>query len=255
MDRSFLSNAEVVAASRKFVCIRLATYEDAKEAEYMKSIFVPRSGALENTTFSLLAPDGKRKLTAAGRSPQQIFRNASHMADTMNRITKKFPAGPNKQPLLPLMKTVDLALNVAASDSLPLIVTFADDAKQIAECHKLLSSIAWSDSLTGQFVYATTTDRKDLRPITGVPAAEQILVIAPGQFGLSGKVMTTVSSLDTPAEVQKKLLRAVSDFPRPVKTHDSHVRQGIELGIDWESEIPETDPMSVRARQRARGNR
>ena len=66
MDGSFLSDADVVAASRKFVCIRLSTYEDAEEAEFLRSIYVGRSGDLENTVFAILSPDGKR-------TPRQII--------------------------------------------------------------------------------------------------------------------------------------------------------------------------------------
>ena len=61
MDRSYLSNKEVIEASRDFVCIRLATYENVAEAKILKSIFTGRSGELENTTFVLLAPDGNRR--------------------------------------------------------------------------------------------------------------------------------------------------------------------------------------------------
>ncbi len=60
MDRSFLADADVIAASRMFVCIRPATYEDAGEADFLKKIFVGRSGELDNTVFVLLAPDGEQ---------------------------------------------------------------------------------------------------------------------------------------------------------------------------------------------------
>ena len=130
MDRSFLSNAAVIAASRNFVCIRLATYEDKKEAEYMKSLYLGRSGVLENTTFALLAPDGMQKLRAAGRGPMHAFRRADQMARAMNRIAADYP-GANKALFtdvqLPVMKSFDLALNVAAADGLPMLVTVADD--------------------------------------------------------------------------------------------------------------------------------
>ena len=39
MDRSFLADQDVIAASRKFVCIRLATYENADENEVLKGVF------------------------------------------------------------------------------------------------------------------------------------------------------------------------------------------------------------------------
>ena len=68
MDRSFLSQPEVIAASRHFVCVRLTTYEDKEEGEFLKSFHVTRSGELENTVAALLAPDGKRQLARASRS-------------------------------------------------------------------------------------------------------------------------------------------------------------------------------------------
>ena len=66
MDRSFLSSSAVVAASRKFVCIRLATYESRAEAKFMETIFLGKGGALANTVFCILAPDGKKKLVRPG---------------------------------------------------------------------------------------------------------------------------------------------------------------------------------------------
>ena len=47
MDRSYLSDPAVVAASRSFVCVRLLTYENAREAELLRGIFRGRSGELE----------------------------------------------------------------------------------------------------------------------------------------------------------------------------------------------------------------
>src|SRR5262245_31890428 len=96
MDRSFLSDASVVAASREWVCVRLLTYENAAEAEMLTSLFVGRSGQLENTTFALLAPDGKTKLSRAGRSPDFAFRGgpgespAAEMASAMVEIAARY---------------------------------------------------------------------------------------------------------------------------------------------------------------------
>ena len=72
MDRSFLTDKDVVAASRKFVCIRLATYEDAAENEVLKGIFAMR-GTLQNTVFGILTPDGKTHIVRSGRSPAWAF--------------------------------------------------------------------------------------------------------------------------------------------------------------------------------------
>ena len=67
MDRSLWSDPLVIDASRKFVCVRLATYEDAVEGKLLEGIYRGRSGQLENTVFVMLAPDGKTRLSASGR--------------------------------------------------------------------------------------------------------------------------------------------------------------------------------------------
>src|SRR4051812_12431801 len=91
MDRSYLSQPEVIAASRAFVCVRLATYEDEEEGKFLKAFQVTRSGELENTVFTILAPDGKKQLARASRSARGTFGDADRMAATMKRITGEIP--------------------------------------------------------------------------------------------------------------------------------------------------------------------
>ena len=256
MDRSFLSDAGVVAASRNFVCIRLATYEDQAEADFMKSLYVGRSGELENTTFAILSPDGKRKLTAAGRAPFHAYRGSHGMATGMNKIAANYKGvketlGTDTQ--LPLLKNLDLALNVASADRLPLIVAVAKSKERLDVLTKKLLPLAWNDSFAGQFAYASVLDAKELKPVTGIRDDEGIYVVEPGQFGLSGKVLAQFDASATRDKMHSQLQQVIAGFPRNHKDHDSHVRLGIQLGIDWESQIPETDPQSVRARERARG--
>ena len=43
MDRSYLSQPEVVAASRDFVCVRLMTYESRVEGDFLTAFNVTRS--------------------------------------------------------------------------------------------------------------------------------------------------------------------------------------------------------------------
>ena len=258
MDRSFLSEASVVEASRSFVCIRLATYEDKAEAEFMESIYIGRSGQLENTTFAILAPNGKRQLTAAGRGPFHAFRGATNMAAGMKRIAAQHPGAEEAARTdirLPLMKSLDLALNVAAADGLPLAVTVADSKEQLDRLNQSLVQVAWSPELAGQVVYASVVDIKELKPVTGVREGMGILVVEPDQFGLSGKVMAQFAPDESRETIRLALREVVENFPRKQLDPNLHTRLGIQLGIDWKSEIPETDPQSLRAKTRARGGR
>lgn len=255
MDRSYLSDARVVEASRDFVCIRLATYEDQAEADFLKSLYVGRSGEMENTTFAILSPDGKRKLAAAGRGPFHAFRNAANMAAGMKQIAKRFAASSQGEQQLPLMKNLDLALNVAAADSLPLLVTVSDDPRELREINHSLVSTAWSEPLLGQFVYASVRDRGELKPLTGVNGDAQILLVEPGQFGLAGETVAQFKADDQRSLIAKKMRMVATSRTPQDKSHNSHVRLGLDLGIEWKSLLPETDPMSIRAKARVRNGR
>ena len=88
MDRSFLFQPQVIAASRSFVCVRLATYEDETEAVFLKAFTSTKSGELENSVFGILAPDGQQKLIRSGRGPKQAFAGPAEMAEAMKKIAR-----------------------------------------------------------------------------------------------------------------------------------------------------------------------
>ena len=155
---------------------------------------------------------------------------------------------------LPLMKSLELALNVAAADGLPLVVTVAASDERLSALNRRLVPSAWKESLAGQFIYVAVRDAKQLKPLTGEVSGEGILLVEPDQFGLSGKVLKRLSLDADRQTIESSMNDVVTTFPRDHKDHNSHVRLGIQLGIDWKSQIPESDPMSVRARQRVRGS-
>ena len=80
MDRSFLSQPEAIEASRNFVCVRLTTYENQAETEFMRNLYRGPNGEIQNTTFTILSPDGKQALIRPERSPRRHFRNAAALA-------------------------------------------------------------------------------------------------------------------------------------------------------------------------------
>src|SRR3954453_627314 len=106
MDRSFLSKPEVIAASVRFVCVRLMSYEDADEMQFLKSVFTGRSGEAENTVFTILAPDGKKTLVKATRTTKQGFADGDDLAATMKRVAGQFDARRDGTPPLPLVAGV-----------------------------------------------------------------------------------------------------------------------------------------------------
>src|SRR5207249_9654223 len=107
----------------------------ADEAKVLTSFFVGRSGQLENTTFVLVAPDGKTPLSRAGRSPDHVLgRGGAHDDDALAGLLKeqaaRFPRkteSTGDAPLLPYLADARRGLDVAACDLLPLAVVFAKD--------------------------------------------------------------------------------------------------------------------------------
>ncbi|MEE3372045.1 MAG: thioredoxin family protein [Planctomycetota bacterium] len=251
--RSYLMQPAVVAASRDFVSIRLLTYENKSEYDYMESLLGVSPGTLPNTVFCILAPDGQTQLVRAGRGPRHGYSGARSMAAGMRRIATRYPVRADQavdsRPL-PLVRPVDLALNVAASDNRPLIVTAASDPQQLAALQQQVQQLAWNPRFVGQFIYSSTQRRSALKPLAGAQPDAAILVVEPGAFGITGKVVAQLALPASPAEMAATFAKALDAFVPPRKDHNRHIEMGYQLGIEWTTVVPESDRQSVRAKAR-----
>lgn len=252
MDRSFLTDEAVIEASRDFVCIRCATYEDEEEAEFLKWVFTGRNGDLENTVFCILSPDGTKKLIRGGRGPMQ-FRRAQDMADEMVNIAQDYSQDVDVQGF-PQLKNVRLGINVAACDNLPAIIVFGQNQTQLDELKSKVSPFAWEDELMGMFVFSSTTDRQELDVIEGLGKSQAgFAIVAPDDYGQKARLITQLDSTVTVEQLRGALANAAHEFVRPDKSHNQHVRNGRRNGVEWETEIPVTDSHALRAQQGRRG--
>jgi hypothetical protein len=243
MDRSFLSRPEVIAASRSFVCVRVPSYEDASEMQFCRELFVGRSGDVENTTFAILAPDGKTTLTDASRGTRGIYAGPAEMATSMTGLAARYPArGEGKA--LPVAADVRLGLAIAAGDGLPLVVVVS--AKPAALEAKL-AELAWSDEFIGRFTYAVAPSAKACTGIDG--AGKGVLFVEPDTFGQKGKVLRRVGTGEGLAEA----MRATAAAHRPAaKSLREHRLSGIENGVFYDPKLPVTDRQEAGARARTK---
>ena len=254
MDRSFLADQDVIAASRKFVCIRLATYENADENEVLKGVFSP-GGVLQNTVFALMSPDGRTSLVRAGRSPAWAFGGQvgrgihqqppeviGKMAQTMEAIALAYPGKdkPVGRVPLPYLADIKLALNVAAADRLPLVAVFGN-AAQRKQMEQQLEPMAWADEFLGRALYVPVTQLEEFKAITGLKTQAGYVVIQPDIFGLKGKVIQEISLLSTAAQLKQALSKAVGRHQPSTLTYEQHRSQGAASGQRWESKTPNTD--------------
>ena len=85
-----------------------------------------------------------------------------------------------------------------------------------------------------------------LKPLNGSTKNGGILVIDPGPYGITGRVKREFAGVDE--TLSAKLLQFVTRLSPKTKDRLEHRHYGLQLGLDWETVIPETDARSIRAK-------
>jgi hypothetical protein len=241
MDKRFLSSQDVVKASRDFVCVRMLTYESAEEAKLLTSLFTGRSGELENTTFAILAPDGKTALVRAGRSPDMTFKDASEMASSMAKIALKYAEKEESVRGLPYVVDLRRAINTASCDIQPLVIVVAREKETREKIEAILAPLAWDKEFIGKFAYVTVSDTEALKAVDGAEKKDGVLLVQPDAYGMKAKVLA--SDAGTAADALAKMLKAgAAKFIGEAKESKKHIDAGVKQGVNWKTEIPVTDP-------------
>ena len=231
-----LSKAEVVATSRKFICVRPLTYEDKVEADYLRKVF-NRGGALENTVFAILDPLGKKYLAEPGRSPDMSMPEADLGLTAFSKALVKLTADykPTKEPtVLPTVKNLKYGLNVAACDRRPVAYVISKDGTLQTQ----LKELAWKEEFQGQFVYVNATDGDKVSSLIGVPAGAAIVFAQPDEYALTGQVLACYSR---GGDLEAEMRKAISAFKPWTMDHIQHLRNAVQKGIRWKTVIPEED--------------
>ena len=79
-----------------------------------------------------------------------------------------------------------------------------------------------------------------------------MIVVQPDRFGTKGKLLQQIGAAVSHDELVQGLQKAPSLYQPSDKSFGSHVRQGQQQGVFWETVLPVTDPMELRARERGR---
>ena len=255
MDRGLLSQPEVIAASRQFVCIRVPTYEDKSIEAFSQRLYVGRSGNVENTTFALLSPNAEQNLVRAGRSPQDRYATPAEMAKGLQAIAAKYPVNAsesNKTPPLPVAADVRLAVNIAASDRLPLVVVVAANEQVRAALESKMAGLAWSDEFLGQFIYATAASSTNLESVTGAESRDGVLLLEPDKFGQDGRVVKQLAADVSSEQLAAAMRTVIAAHQKAAKDSRTHRAEGERAGAFWETKLSIGDPHEVSARERTK---
>lgn len=250
MDRSFLSQKQVIEAAKKFVCIRLTSYEDETEKAFIGKI---TRGQVANTSFAVLTPEGEIALRGRGpgRGPNDLFADADAMAKGMDELAVTYPAKTVLgTPALPITLSPKIGLAVAAGDQQPLIVVVAPDEKERSVLESKLAKLAWDSEFAGYYTFANAKTVKQIPNVTSELRSSGILLIEPNIFGSSGDVVATI----TPSEIETKLKKAmqatIKKHERIAKTRGELARKGLESGIYYETGIAVSGQGEARDRER-----
>ncbi|MCB1282274.1 MAG: hypothetical protein KDB18_12210, partial [Salinibacterium sp.] len=222
------------------------TYEDQAEADFLVSLFAGRTGALENTVFCLLGPDGEERLSRSGRTPAWEFRDAETMAKALDRRFERFAEKAKSLAALPLHDDLSLGLNVAACDLRPLVVLKSPDEFTMAALEKRVAKLAWQDDHIGRQHYLKIVGESKDDRFKDLQLADGLSVLEATPFGAGGRVLAQAGLKASTKELDETLTSGRARHAPAPKSRRQHMREGRLQGIKWESEIPVTDPEDLR---------
>lgn len=246
------ANEDFIAASRKFVCIRIETYESKEAEAKVRSLL---NGAYANTSFCIFDPQGEERLTRSGRGPTSAVSGGrgrrSRDSDTsdagvirsLNRIAASYEAtGRKDEVVLQEFHSFRQALNVASADQRLLILVDAETESREALDAELKKVFA-NEKVVGKFhlVFADPTGEENWKKnIEGETSEKGVYIIRSGQFGLEGEVVGRLSNSSNAETIKSDLLAANEKFAQAEdrKVYREHVADGRRKRIYFENEIP-----------------
>ena len=116
-----------------------------------------------------------------------------------------------------------------------------------------LAGMAFTEELAGR-CHFVSVGTGDVSGVHGYKSNPGIYVIKPGAYGTDGEILLKVDADASVADFQASLVELATATSMPRKNHNQHVRTGMSNGHIWETEIPVTDQMSLRAMQGRREN-
>jgi len=256
------STKKFTDASRKFVCIRIETYENNESEKLVKKVL---HGELANTAFVILDPQGKQTLTKSGRSPRMAMvkdvrqtkgrRNELIIAQ-MNEIGKRFE--PHTKPSTAELQdfhSLRQALNCASAEQRLLVFVNSSNKKRPAVEQKL-KSVFGDKNIIGKFhlnFFDEKSDKNWTDVIEGAKDKPSIVVVRANQFGLKGDSLDQLALDASTQDIKKSLLAANSHFAKTEKRkhYEEHVRAGKRQRVFFENEIPKRGSGS---REKKRGS-
>jgi hypothetical protein len=238
---------EFIEASRKFVCVRLESFESKKHQDMVREYL---NGRFANTAFCILSPDGKKRLSGAGRSPSQGFGLGRSAPDgqnpailtSMEKVAADYPAkGPNSQAVIQDFHSFKQALNIASGDQ-RLFVFVVAQKNERERLKKSMQQVANHPDTIGRYHYdfADQVDAQWSAAIEGDQKKTGIFIIQAGKFGQDGQVVAELPLDTMPEKIRAVLEKENEQFAKTEqrKDYSAHVSEGRREGVKYEDNMP-----------------
>lgn len=228
------SDPDVIKASRKFICVRIDSYESEESQKIVRSHL---GGRFENTAFCVIAPDGKERLTRSGRGPQHIYRDFNDIAAIADRYKSR---GDILDSRIPDFNSFALALNVSSADQ-KILLLIAGDEDEIAAAGKRIRSVVWNKNVMGRFNYDFESDGSSWTdPLSSKSKGSGFYLIRPGEFGLEGQIVKSLPLNASNSHLLQAMVVANRDYAKSTKkkVYSSHVVEGRRQGKRIEMAMP-----------------
>lgn len=243
-------NKDFIQSSRKFVCVRLETYESEEYKELMRTL---AGGKLANTTFCILKPDGETKITSTGRSPSMVLtrgfrvqsdsqkaQSEAKVVAEMNKISAIYPAkSSSSTAIVQDFHSFKQSLNVASGDQRLLTFVVAPESQR-SSLKKHLAKVANNKDIIGKFHFdfADKNDAQWSEVVTGDKNKTGIFIIQSGQFGLDGSVLKELPLDASSYQIYQALRAANREFASTEKrkVYSEHVKAGRRAGINYQTD-------------------
>ena len=224
--------------------MRPATYESEIETRILVDYFNGYDDKLVNTVFCLLDPSGKR-LIRAGRSPSSIYAGATELVTAMRGFASAY--APKDQPRsLPSIGNLRLALNLAACDSMPLVVGVygskasagpgaTEELRRQLEAR--LAELSWSPGFRGQAQYLMLAEGGEehgqIMELLGASKPAEIQLLMPDAFGQSAELLAQGRATDP--QLEEVFAKRLGELEVRAKNARSHIAEGKSKDLVWES--------------------
>lgn len=202
-------------------------------------------GALTNTVFVLLEPDGETPLSRGGRSPEMAIGPPDVFYAKMDEVANDFkPKASVHEAIVPDALTFRQALNTASCDQRPLVLVSVATESDLESMEERLRKVAWHPSITGCFHWDFVANDTEWQEVVSGSAPDQgIIVIRPDKFGLKGEVMASFDGDESSGALVNGLKDAFFDFQQKhePKEYENHRREGKRKGITFEQELEQKE--------------